>query len=65
MPKGIDVFKIESDGAAALWRFAVETLQEANTCIQELGEAGDYLIFNQRTGEKVTLLFLDAEAATE
>ena len=64
MSKSLDVFKIEADGAA-VWRFAVETMHDAQARIIELAEACDYLIFNLQTGEKVTVSLQDGETASE
>jgi hypothetical protein len=54
MPAGLDVFKIEADGAAQ-WQFAVASQHEARIRIRELTAKAPahYLILNLLTGHRV------------
>jgi hypothetical protein len=51
----LDIFKI--DGGNALWREAVESFEAAKACIQKLARSspGEYLIFDQHTGNRVSV----------
>jgi len=50
-----DIFKIEKEGP--LWHGTANTLDEAKERIQLLAKTdpGEYLIFNARTGEHLTI----------
>ena len=50
----LDIFKTDPDGSV-LWRGAVETVEAAKARIQKLAlsSPGEYLILNQKTGQRV------------
>jgi hypothetical protein len=56
MVPSLDIFRIESGGV--LWREAVTTIETAKARIQELAlsSPGNYLIVNQKTGERITVM---------
>ncbi len=60
----IDIFKI--DGSDALWREAVESFEAAKACIQKLAlsSPGEYLIFDQHTGDRVSVTPPDVTSDT-
>ena len=49
----LDIFKTDSDGGM-LWRAAAEDFVSAKKCIESLAlsSPGEYLILNQRTGQR-------------
>jgi len=61
----IDIFKI--DGSNALWREAVETFEAAKACIQKLAlsSPGEYMIFDQHTGNRVSVTPSTQDGSTE
>ena len=61
----IDIFKI--DGSNALWREAVETFESAKACIQKLAVSapGEYLIFDQHTGNRARVTPSTQNGATD
>lgn len=50
-----DIFKINKEGP--VWRGAAITLDEAKKRVRELAkvEPGEYMIFNQQTGERLQI----------
>jgi hypothetical protein len=61
----LDIFKTDSDGSV-LWRGAVESLVAAKLRIQRLAlsSPGEYLVIDQRTGERVRVVMGISTAAT-
>ena len=61
----LDIFKI--DGGNALWREAVESFEAAKACIQKLAlsSPGEYLIFDQHTGNRVRVTPSAQNGATD
>jgi hypothetical protein len=55
MVPSLDIFRVESGGVR--WCEAATTLEIANACIQRLGLSapGNYLIFNQTTGQRISV----------
>jgi hypothetical protein len=53
----LDIFKTDPDGSV-LWRGAAETLAAAKARIQSLAlsSPGEYLVFNQHTGDRVSIM---------
>ena len=53
----LDIFKTDSDGSV-LWQGAAETLVAARLRIQRLGlsSPGEYLILDQKTGNRVRIM---------
>jgi len=58
-----DILRVLKDGAP-LWMEAVQTLEEAKARVQQLAatEPGTYVIFSQKTGNKI---LMGAGAASE
>jgi hypothetical protein len=56
----LDIFKTDSDGGV-LWRGAAEDFVSAKRCIEKLALSapGEYLILNQRTGQRMRVAFPD------
>jgi hypothetical protein len=65
MLRPIDIFKTDSDGNL-LWRGAAETLIAAKAFINELADStpGEYLVLDQRTGQRVRVVTGTSTAAT-
>jgi hypothetical protein len=53
-----DIFQVEADGGV-LWLEALATFADAKARIRQLsaGSSCDYIILNERTGDKVTVKF--------
>jgi hypothetical protein len=60
----LDIFKTDSDGSV-LWRGAAETLVAAKARIQSfaLSSPGEYLVLNQHTGDRVSILSPDVSSS--
>jgi len=59
----LDIFKTDSDGGV-LWRGAAEDFVSAKRCIEKLALSapGEYLILNQRTGQRMRVALPDNAA---
>jgi hypothetical protein len=62
MVPSFDIFKMKS--GYVLWCEAATTIEEAQERIQELGlsSPGGYLIFNQRTGQRIPVNRFSSQA---
>ena len=62
----LDIFKTDSDGSV-LWRGAAEDLVAAKKCIEKLALSapGEYLILNQRTGQRQRMRVVLPDNATQ
>jgi hypothetical protein len=56
----LDIFKTDPDGSV-LWRGAAETLVAAKARVQSLAlsSPGEYLVLNQHTGDRVSIMLPD------
>jgi hypothetical protein len=60
MSHPLDIFKTDPDGSV-LWRGAAETLVAAKAYIKKwaVSSPGEYLVLNQHTGDRVSILSPD------